>query len=104
MAILLRRDLQAGTVASPIGGPQTALVANNTGVVVVRGDRSRFEGRVTENQTFRPATPQVAPAGQTRLQPNQQGIQAPFFPALTPPNASLKTDSFVRGKGNVLGQ
>jgi hypothetical protein len=104
MAILLRRDLQAGTVASPIGGPQTALVANNTDVVVVRGDRSRFEGRVTENQTFRPAAPTAAPAGQTRPQPNQQGLQAPFFPTLAPTNKSLKTDSFVRGKGNVLGQ
>lgn len=99
-----RRDLQAGTVASPIGGPQTALVANNTNVVVVNSNRSRFAGRATESQTFRAAEPVAQPAGQTRPQPNQQGLQAPFFPSVAPDRRAIKTDSFVRGKGNVLGQ
>ena len=99
-----RRDLQSRSIASPGGSAQAALIANNSNVIVVKGDRSRFAGKFTDSSTFRLAKPQTVLPSENRGQPNQQGTQAPFFPKLNQATQRLKTESDTRSKGNVLGQ
>ena len=63
-----RRDLQAGTVASPVGDVQQALVARNTVSQIITSNTVGTSRQFTR----------IQPA-QNIAQPNQQSNQAPTF-------------------------
>lgn len=63
-----RRDLQAGTVASPVGAAQQPLVARNA-----------VSGVMTAGPVQRTRQFAVIPPAQNIAQPNQFGNQAPLF-------------------------
>jgi hypothetical protein len=67
------RDLQAGTVASPVGGAQLPLLTPSTSVVL--------PGTSTvQKLSLDEIVASLPPGGQVRPSPNQQGNQAPYFP------------------------
>lgn len=70
-------DLQAGTVASAVGGAQTPLIFNNTSAVVAPSSSNPPAPLPTTASSTNAPLP---PPAQARPQPNQQGNQAPYFP------------------------
>jgi len=73
-------DLQAGTLVSPVGSSQRALITPSTSAVIAQEQITTFSSRVIRGVTTTTQPVVVPVPAQIRPQPAQQGNQAPFFP------------------------
>jgi hypothetical protein len=82
-------DLQAGSLISPVGSSQRALITPSTSAVIAQEQITTFSSQVFRGVTTTTQPVVVPVPAQIRPQPAQQGNQAPFFPTFNPATGGI---------------